>query len=60
MYKGSYFGTPVCVKVIAMDDHNPDDIKQVQREITALKYDSYPFPLLSIVCVIPATLVLKC
>jgi len=37
VYKGSYFGTPVCVKVVPMDDHNPDDIKQVQREIAALK-----------------------
>jgi len=37
VYKGSYFGTPVCVKVVPMDDCNPDDIKQVQREIAALK-----------------------
>jgi serine/threonine protein kinase len=37
VYKGSYFGTPVCVKVVPIDHHNPDDIKQVQREIAALK-----------------------
>jgi len=37
VYKGSYFGTPVCIKVVPMDHHNPDDIKNVQREIAALK-----------------------
>jgi len=37
VYKGKYFGTPVCVKVVPMDHHCPDDIKQVQREIAALK-----------------------
>lgn len=41
VYKGSLFGTPVCVKVVPMDHHNPDDIKQVQREIAALKYVDY-------------------
>jgi len=42
VYKGTYFGTPVCVKVVPMDQHNPDDIKQVQREITALKELNHP------------------
>lgn len=37
VYKGSLFGTPVCVKVVPVDEHNPDDIKQVEREIAALK-----------------------
>lgn len=37
VYKGSLFGTPVCVKVVPIDHHNPDDIKQVEREIAALK-----------------------
>jgi len=42
VYKGSYFRTPVCVKVVPMDQHNPDDIKQVQREITTLKALNHP------------------
>jgi len=41
VYKGSYFGTPVCVKVVPMED-NPEDVKQVQREITALKELNHP------------------
>jgi hypothetical protein len=45
VYKGSLFGTPVCVKVVPIDHHNPDDIKQVEREITALKYGSPPHPI---------------
>jgi serine/threonine protein kinase len=43
VYKGSYFGTPVCVKVVPMDHHNPDDIKQVQREIAMLKALNHPY-----------------
>jgi len=42
VYKGSLFGTPVCVKVVPIDHHNPDDIKQVEREITALKNLNHP------------------
>jgi len=42
VYKGSYFGTPVCVKVVPIDQHNPEDIKQVQREINALKLLNHP------------------
>lgn len=42
VFKGTYFGTPVCVKVVPLDQHNPDDIKQVQREITALKELNHP------------------
>jgi serine/threonine protein kinase len=42
VYKGKYFGTPVCVKVVPIDHHCPDDIKQVQREIAALKTLNHP------------------
>jgi len=42
VYKGKYFGTPVCAKVVPMDHHCPDDIKQVQREIAALKTLNHP------------------
>jgi len=40
VFKGSYFGTPVCVKVIPID--HPDDLNQVQREIAALKQLNHP------------------
>jgi serine/threonine protein kinase len=42
VFKGSLFGTPVCVKVVPIDHHNPDDIKQVEREIAALKTLNHP------------------
>jgi len=42
VFKGTYFGTPVCIKVVPIDNHNPEDVKQVQREISALKQLNHP------------------
>jgi serine/threonine protein kinase len=42
VYRGTYFGTPICVKVVPIDNHNPEDVKQVQREISALKQLNHP------------------
>lgn len=40
VYKGEYFGTPVCVKIIKNEDPNEraSSFKLIQREVTSLKF----------------------
>lgn len=37
VYKGEYFGTPVCIKILKGED--PNECKLMQREVTSLKFE---------------------
>lgn len=42
VYRGHYFGTTVCIKVLKVNKKNPDDVKSVEREIQYFKSLSHP------------------
>lgn len=42
VHRGHYYGSTVCVKILKVNKKNPDDVRQVEREIRYFKTLSHP------------------